>query len=311
MTYSLFPFIVADLSDGWIAVISVIIVNYKVPELLSKCIAGIIAGDPEVRREIIVVDNDSQDNSRELITERYPEVTWIQMAKNSGFASAVNCGIHQAKGEFILLVNPDSTISNSTLKSLKLFLSNHPEAGVVGGKILNEDGTFQRQCRRRIPTPGAAFFRLFGFSKRFPGHPLSSSYELDDTDIDSTMQVEVVSGALMGFSRKTAVKIGLFDEGYFLFGEDIDFCHRMLLAGHINYYLPAMSAIHLRGASRQKAPFRTIYHIHFAMWRFYKKFQLHKHPIWITVGIFIGIWTRYLLLLIRQTVVNQSIRKVN
>jgi O-antigen biosynthesis protein len=274
--------------------ISVVIVNFKVCDLLDKCITSVYSTDSDIPIEVIVVDNASEDGSEEIITQKYRSVKWIQMTENLGFAKAVNAGIAIASGDLILLVNPDSEIRRGSFSALSDFVKTHGDIGVIGGKIISPDGTFQRQCRRSIPTPSAAFFRLFGLTRFFPGSKFSSRYELLPTDLDSISEIEVVSGALMAFYKTAAQRIGYFDEKYFLFGEDMDFCYRMTRSGLTNYYVPGMSAVHLRGASRACAPYRTLFHTHFAMARFFRKFQAKEYSIVFNCSVYILIWLRYL-----------------
>lgn len=273
--------------------ISIIIVNYKVPDLLKKCIESLRSADGRNGFEIVVIDNASGDESKALITSAYPEVLWIQNDRNTGFASAVNAGFARTRGDIVMLLNPDTEIHPDSLSVCAEFFRSHPEAGIVGGKILNPDGSMQPQCRRRIPDPGAAFFRLFGLAGLFPKHPLSVRYELPPDDADSTREVEAVSGALMCIRRDILTELGGLDSRFFLYGEDLDICYRAAMAGHRIYYHPGIAAIHVRGASRRKLPFRTLWHIHHAMARFYSKHQARQHSIGLNFLVYVAIWCRW------------------
>lgn len=251
---------------------SLIIVSYNVPELLMRCISSIKAARRADQCEIIVVDNNSTDNGRETIVSKYKDILWIQNADNVGFAAAVNIGLSNGKGSYFMLINPDSEISQDALEVVRDFWNEYPDAGIVGGKIVSFDGSFQKQCRRNFPRPASAFFKLFRFARLFPDHAPTKSYELNLARIDEFHEVEAVSGAFMSFSRNLVEEIGMFDEGYFLMGEDLDYCFRSVQAGHRNYYLPDAVMTHHHGASRSTRPFRSIYHGHQAMMRYYRKF---------------------------------------
>lgn len=274
--------------------ISVIIVSYKVPDLLLRCVSALVESNLDQTLELIIVDNNSQDNGRELITSQFPELTWIQNSDNLGFASAVNIGIRAASGDFILLLNPDTLIEGDAISELYSFWQSHPDAGIIGGKIVNSDGSFQKQCRRQFPRPASAFFRLFGLARWFPTHHLASSYELDTIDIDESHEIDAVSGAFMSFPVSLTERIGLFDEGYFLMGEDLDFCYRAKQAGYKVYYYPDALVIHHHGASRKTRPFRSIYYGHYAMLRYYRKFLQAEYSPFTSFFVYSGILGHFL-----------------
>ncbi|MBN1880344.1 glycosyltransferase family 2 protein [bacterium] len=269
--------------------ISVIIISYNVPDLLIRCIDSIKAARSSSDSEIIVIDNNSSDNCRETVKARYENVSWIQNNRNLGFAAAVNIGLNRARGDYFLLINPDSEIALDVLEVIRDFWLRHPDAGIVGGKIIGFDGSFQKQCRRNFPKPASAFFKLFKLSNVFPGHKLTRSYELSLDGIDQLHEIEAVSGAFMSFTRRLIEEIGMFDEGYFLMGEDLDFCYRAALAGRTNYYLPDAVMTHHHGASRDTRPFKSIYNGHIAMLRYYRKHLRHEYNVISNCMIYAGI----------------------
>lgn len=275
--------------------ISLIIVSYNVPELLMRCISSIREARWADQCEIIVVDNNSTDNGREAVVAKYKDVRWIQNDENFGFAAAVNIGLINSKGSYFMLINPDSEISRDALEIVRDFWTRYPDAGIVGGKIIGFDGTFQKQCRRNFPRPASAFFKLFRFAKLFPDHALTKSYELNLTRIDQFHEVEAVSGAFMSFSKDLVEEIGMFDEGYFLMGEDLDFCFRAVQAGHRNYYLPDAVMTHHHGASRSTRPFRSIYHGHYAMMRYYRKFLKPDYSTVTSALVYSGIFIHFII----------------
>jgi len=273
--------------------ISVVIVNYKVPHLLKKCVDALKKIDGRESVQIIIVDNDSGDESRNIITLDHPDVIWIQNSRNEGFSKAVNLGLEKAAGNLILLLNPDTEIYPGSISACENFFTSHPDAGIIGGKVLNPDGSVQPQCRRKIPSPGSAFFRLFGFTKLFPEHRLAGAYELPLENLDAVHEVEAVSGALMCIRKDLLLDLNGMDGNFFLYGEDLDICYRAAQAGFKIYFHPEVIAVHHRGASRKKRPFRTLWYIHHAMARFYTKHQASGHTLFLNLIIYTAIWLRW------------------
>lgn len=274
--------------------ISIIIVAYNVPDLLLRCVESVKKSVQSEGYEIIIVDNASRDNARDKVLSRFPDVTWIQNEQNLGFASAVNIGLSKAGRDYFLLLNPDSEIQPDALSALQSFWKEHPDAGIVGGRILNPDGTFQKQCRRYFPKPSSAFFRLFRLSFLFPRHKLTRSYELDLSGIGKTHEIDAVAGAFMSFSRDLVDDIGMFDEGYFLMGEDLDFCYRTKLAAKKVFYFPDAIITHFHGASRRTRPFKSTFYGHVAMTRYFRKFLRIHYTRFSTGLIYLGILCHFL-----------------
>ena len=275
--------------------ISLIIVSYNVPELLLRCISSIKAAKRIESCEIIVVDNNSSYNGREAVFQKFDDICWIQNTENVGFAAAVNIGLNRGTGSHYLLINPDSEIAPDVIEVMQDFWTRYPKAGIVGGKIISFDGSFQKQCRRNFPKPASAFFKLFRFTELFPHHELTGSYELNLACIDQFHEVDAVSGAFMSFSRDLVEEIGMFDEGYFLMGEDLDFCFRAVQAGRRNYYLPDAVMTHHYGASRSTRPYKSIYYGHLAMMRYYRKFLKPGYSTLTNLMIYSGVALHFLL----------------
>lgn len=259
-----------------------------------RCIEAVKNSTGRFLQEIIVVDNNSGDDGRERTLSRFTDVQWIQNDRNLGFASAVNIGLQASAARYFLLLNPDTEIEPAALQKLSEFWQSHDDVGVVGGKIINSDGSFQIQCRRCFPNPASAFFRLFGLKHLFPRHPLAFSYELGYRNIDQFRDVDAVSGAFMSFTRELVSHIGMFDEGYFLMGEDLDFCYRAKQAGFRVVYNPDCVVIHHHGASRRTRPLRSIYHGHHAMMRYYRKFLSPKYSPFTSFFVYSGILSHFL-----------------
>jgi GT2 family glycosyltransferase len=269
--------------------ISVVIVNYKVPESLRQALLSLREADLYPQTEVIIVDNASHDGSKDMAAREFPEVKWIQLKTNIGFGKACNVGARNAGGDYLLVLNPDTIIARTTLSLAYDFLRNHPEVGVVGPKLLNPDGTLQPGCRRGFPTPQAALYRLSGLSRLFPKSKRFGHYNLTYLDPDVSYEVDAVSGSFMFLPRRLFESIGGFDEQFFMYGEDLDLCRRIKEKGYKVWYNPEMRVIHLKGKSSAKRLLRSRIAFYQAMVLFSKKYQ-HSHgaffPRWL---IFVGI----------------------
>jgi len=227
--------------------------------------------------EVFVVDNRSNDQSVEFVRENFPGARVLANRENVGFARANNMAIRDSRGEYILLLNPDTVIETQTLQVMIEFMEQHPDCGISGCKVLNPDGSLQLACRRNIPTLADAFFKLTGFSRLFPGSERYARYNLTYLSPDEVVQVDAVSGSFLMARRETVEQIGLLDEQFFMYGEDLDWCWRSRQAGYTNYYVPHTSIVHYHGQSSRKRPVRTAYYFYQAMYLFYCK---HSAPRW-------------------------------
>ncbi len=264
--------------------ISIIIVNYKVPYCLQELLRSLRQTELYDRSEVIIVDNASGDNSREIITSEFLEVKWIQLKSNIGFGKACNVGVHHASGRFLLFLNPDTVISSNALSQAVRFMENNPETGLMGPKILNPDGTLQLSCRRSFPTPLVAFYYFSGLSRLFPKSKRFGRYNLTYMDENETAQVDAISGSFMFMKLELFREIGGFDERFFMYGEDIDLCFRIRQKGYQIWYHPQIQIIHLKGKSSAKRQIRSRIYFYDAMIIFtrkYQKFQGGFFPSWL------------------------------
>lgn len=250
--------------------LSVVIVNYKVQYYLAQCIHSVMKAMEEVDGEIIIVDNDSRDGSVEFLKTLYPQVHFIENRKNLGFSRANNIAIKQAQGEYILVLNPDTIINEELFKECIRLLDGNPQIGATGVRMLNPDGTFAPESRRGIPTPFTAFCKMSGLNNAFPTNRIFGRYYMKFLDEHSTEPIEIISGACMCIRKSVLDESGLFDEDFFMYGEDIDLSYRILKTGKKNYYLPS-SIIHYKGESSRKNTFRYVYVFYEAMYIFFKK----------------------------------------
>ncbi len=245
--------------------LSIIIVNYNVQYFLEQCLLSVKMALKGIESEIFVVDNSSVDGSCQMVKEKFREVKLIENNENRGFSAANNQAIREAKGEYILILNPDTVVEETTLVKCIEFMDEHPEAGGLGVKMINGKGNFLPESKRALPTPLVAFFKIFGFSKLFPRSKLFSKYHLGFLDPEQTHEIEVLPGAFMFLRKKAVDTIGLFDEDFFLYGEDIDLSYRLLQSGFKNYYFPETTIIHYKGESTKKGSLNYVVQFYKAM----------------------------------------------
>lgn len=257
--------------------LSVIIVNYNVKYYLDQCIRSVLRAFEEMNTpaEIIVVDNHSADGSVDYLEQRYPQklfpmVRFVRSAHNLGFARANNIAIRQSRGEYVLLLNPDTIVGEDALKASVDFMDGHEDAGAVGVRMLGAQGRRAMESRRGLPTPMVSFFKMLGFCNRWPHHRLFGKYYMGYLPWDEPSQIEVVSGAYCMLRRKALDEVGLLDEDFFMYGEDIDLSYRVLKGGYHNYYLP-VDILHYKGESTQKSSFRYVHVFYEAMLIFFRK----------------------------------------
>lgn len=273
--------------------LSIIIVNYNVKEFLENALISIKRALEGISAEIFVVDNASEDGSVEMIRQKFPEVKLIANDKNLGFAKANNQALKLAQGKYILLINPDTVVQEDTFKVLISFLKSHPDCGMVGCKILNPDGTLQLACRRGFPTPWVAFTKMVGLSSLFPKSKIFAKYNLTYLDPDQVTEVDAVSGSFMMIRREVYEQVGGFDEDFFMYGEDLDWCYRIKKAGWKIYYVPYTQIIHFKGESTKRSSIDEIRVFYDAMKIFVKKH--YKEFALLGVILKIGILFRSLI----------------
>ena len=245
--------------------LSVIIVNYNVRPYLTACLDSVQRALEGIESEVFVVDNHSDDDSVEVISRDYAWVHLINNRDNLGFSKANNIAIRQAQGEYILLLNPDTVVAEETLKGVIDFMDQHPKAGGAGVRMHNADGTLAPESRRAIPTPFVAARKMLGFTKR---------YYMSYLSWDAPAQIEVVSGAFMLLRHKAIYEVGMLDEDFFMYGEDIDLSYRLLQGGWQNWYLP-YDIVHYKGQSTSKSDFRYVHVFYQAMLIFFHKHYSH------------------------------------
>ncbi len=250
--------------------LSVIIVNYNVKYHLEQCIRSVQKASEGMNADIWVVDNASSDGSVGYLQPLFPDVHFFSNTENVGYSKANNQAIRESKGEYVLLLNPDTIVAEDTLKGCVDFLDAHPKVGATGVRMLNADGTFAPESRRGLPTPFTSFCKMTGLSALFPMSRTFGKYYMKYLDADEANPIEVISGAFNMLRRKALDEVGLLDEKFFMYGEDIDLSYRMLLGGWQNYYIP-YNILHYKGESTQKSSFRYVHVFYNAMLIFFNK----------------------------------------
>ena len=251
--------------------LSIIIVNYNVKEFLQNLIHSIEKASLNLTKEIIIVDNASDDGSVEFIREKFPQAKLIANQKNLGFGKANNIGLKQASGKYILLINPDTLVAEDTFEKMIKFFESNPEAGLAGCKILNPDGSLQLACRRSFPGPWTSFTKVTGLSSLFPNNKVFARYNLTYLDENKTYEVDAISGSFMMMLKEVYAKVGGFDEQFFMYGEDLDLCYRIQKSGFKVYYVHSTQIIHYKGESTKRSSLDETKVFYSAMHLFVKK----------------------------------------
>ncbi len=254
--------------------LSVIIVTWNSEERIIPCLSSLSTACATLDHEIIVVDNNSQDNTVSLIQQHFSHVIIWQEPNNWGYGKGNNLGVRHSKGSFILILNPDTEVPSETLNVLLDTIQENPSIGFIGPKILNSDGSFQAACRRSIPTPQSALFKISGLSKLFPKHPTIAQYNLGHLDPDQPSEVEAISGSCMLF-RREAYGQG-FDLRYFMYAEDLDICLTIRQKGLRGFYQPQAVITHHHRGSSSKRWVKSTFHFYYSAYLFFQKHYANK-----------------------------------
>ncbi len=266
--------------------LGVVIVSYNVRPYLEQCLQSVQSALEGIEGEVFVVDNHSDDDSVETIRTHYPWVRLIANQENLGFAKANNQAIRQSQADYVLLLNPDTVVARDTLREALVFMDAHPKAGGAGVMMCYEDGTRAPESRRAVPTPWVAALKMLGFTKR---------YYMSHLPWDQPCRIEVISGAFCLLRHEALNAVGLLDEDFFMYGEDIDLSYRLLKGGWENWYLP-YSIIHYKGKSTQKTDYRYVHIFYQAMLIFFRKHYSHL-SFFFTVPVKMAIYFRAIIAL--------------
>ncbi len=257
--------------------ISIIIVNYNVEYFLEQCLNSVKKALQNVPGEVFVVDNNSIDNSVEMVRAKFPEYHLIANKDNKGFSKANNQAIAVSRGEYVLLLNPDTVVEEDTFEKVIRFMDDHPDAGGLGVRMLDGKGKFLPESKRGLPTPLVAFYKIFGLSKLFPKSKRFGQYHLGHLSEFETNEIEILSGAFMLMRNEALKKVGYLDEAFFMYGEDIDLSYRIIKGGYKNYYFPETRIIHYKGESTKKSSVNYVFVFYRAMVIFAEKHFSQKN----------------------------------
>lgn len=258
--------------------LSVVIVNYNVRYFLELCLKSVQAAIPDIQAEIIVVDNNSPDDSVQMVRQLFPEVALLANTVNVGFAKANNQGVAMAKGEYVCILNPDTVLAEDTFTKILDFADSRPDAGAIGCRMIDGTGRFLPECKRNLPTPKVAFQKIFGSGDLYYARHIKPH---------QNGAVAILVGAFMLIRKEVYLEVGGFDEKYFMYGEDIDLSHTITLAGYQNYYFGETTIIHFKGESTARdATYRKRFYG--AMQIFYAK-HLKRNSIESAL-VRLGLW---------------------
>jgi GT2 family glycosyltransferase len=273
--------------------LGIVIVNYNVRDLLRDCLASVYDSRGDLTFSVCVVDNGSDDGSADMVEAEFPRVRSIR-SDNRGYAAGNNNGLRafgfgaERRGEsaqprYVLLLNPDTVLAPSALADMVAFMEAHPDAAVAGPRLVREDGSLDNACRRGFPTPEVAAYRLFGLSRLFPKSRRFGRYNLTYLPPDVTTEVDSVVGAFMLIRGKALAQVGLLDERYFMYAEDLDLCYRIKQQGWQVWYNAEVTVLHYKGqSSRQRSTFANV--------QFYKTMRLFHAKHYEEQTLFLVNW---------------------
>jgi len=274
--------------------LSVVIVNYNVCYFLEQALLSVRRAVEKLGQpvEVFVVDNNSADGSVAMVRARFPEVILIANHDNPGFSKGNNQALRRATGQYQLLLNPDTVVEEDTFRTCCEFMDAHSHCGGLGVKMLDGQGHFLPESKRALPTPAVAFYKMFGLAKLMPKSRTFGQYHLGFLDKDETHEIEVLSGAFMLLRKAALDQVGLLDEDYFMYGEDIDLSYRLTQGGWKNYYFPGTRIIHYKGESTKRTSVNYVFVFYRAMVIFAQKHFAPSRAGLFSLLINAAIWLR-------------------
>lgn len=272
--------------------LSVIIVNYNVKHFLEQCLHSVQKAVTGLNAEVLVIDNNSPDNSLEYLKPKFSGIRFIENETNNGFAKACNQGLSLASGKYILFLNPDTIVAEDSFTNSISFFEGNPQAGGLGIKMIDGSGNFLKESKRSFPSPFTSLYKLLGLSLLFPKSKTFARYHLGHLDNNKTHEVDVLSGAYMMIRKEVLDTVGGFDETFFMYGEDVDLSYRIQKAGYKNYYFAGSSIIHFKGESTKKGSMNYVRMFYTAMSKFVSKHYGGSRAGIFNVLIHLGIWLR-------------------
>ncbi len=277
--------------------LSIIIVNYRTYELTKQTIESVIDKKHPFSYEIYLVDNASADGSLQMLQEDFQDkiddgiIKFIANPENNGFSHANNLAIQQSSSEYVLLLNSDTTVQRDCLEKCLNYMADDKEIGALGCKIVLPDGNLDKACKRSFPDVTVSFYRMIGLSKLFPKSKRFGRYNLTYLDENQTYEVDSLSGAFMLVRKKAINQVGLLDEDFFMYGEDIDWCYRFKEMGWKVVYYGDAQITHYKGGSGRES--KALYEFYNAMRLFYDKHYRKENHLLTTAFVYLGIWGTY------------------
>ncbi|HNT53228.1 MAG TPA: glycosyltransferase family 2 protein [Anaerolineaceae bacterium] len=252
--------------------VSIVVVSFNTRVLLQDCLRSLFETPTRATFEVIVVDNASSDGSPEMVASQFPQVALIQLDSNQGYTLPMNLGLRRGGGRYLMQLNPDTLVQPGWLDELLAFMEARPGVGICTPKVMNRDGSLQRQCRRSAARPWDVFTYFSGLWKLFPDKRCCGGYLMTYMDAETTHPAEAVSGSCMLIRRAVVDQVGYLDEQFFAYQEDTEFCFRARQAGWQIYYVPAARIIHYGGQGGSRVqPYRAILQWHRSYYLYYKK----------------------------------------
>ena len=304
--------------------LAVVIVNYNTCEDLRRCLQSLSCVADMARAEFscraMVIDNGSSDGSPAMVRSEFPWAEIIAVGRNTGYAYANNIGLRafgygggkplSALPRYALLLNPDTVVPPDALPKMVAFVDVHPDIGAAGPKLVRQDGSLDKACRRGFPTPAVAFYRFSGLGRLFPHHERFGRYNMTFLDPDVQADVDAIVGAFMLVRTQALEQAGLLDETFFMYGEDLDLCYRIKERGWRVVYSPAVTVLHVKGAASRKNSRRAIVAFYEAMRIFHNKHYRSKTPFLINWLVDVGISFFCRLALLRDRLTSASEKRV-
>jgi N-acetylglucosaminyl-diphospho-decaprenol L-rhamnosyltransferase len=286
--------------------LDVVIVSYRSRELLRRCLDSLRAHPPAVPMKVVVVDNDSRDGTAGMIRADYPEVDLIASPANLGFAAATNLGAARGEAPYLLALNPDTELTAGALDTVLETMRARPETAVVGARLQREDGSLDHASKRSFPTPLSALGHFTGVGRRAGARGRLAAYRAPDVE---SGPVDAVNGAFMLMRREAFEQLGGFDEGYWMYMEDLDLSYRLARVGWLSWYEPDAVVTHIKGGTvgGERTP-RLEWHFHRGMYRFYRGHYAPDRSWAVNAAVYLGIAAK-LALAVAQSMVRRSLAR--
>lgn len=279
--------------------LGIVIVNWNTRDLLEKCLRTVYASEGDFRFSVVVVDNASSDGSADMVRAKFPQAHLIASPTNDGFPAGNNHGLrllgYRSKGNvdphaprYALLLNPDTEVPPTALYAMLKFMDSRPEVGVAGPKLVMANGELDVACRRGFPTPAVSFYHYSGLAKLFPKNQRFGRYNMSFADPDQELEVDSVVGAYMQVRKVCIETVGLLDEAFFMYAEDIDWAYRIKEAGWKVWYYAPVTVYHMKRAASKQSP-RAQFEFWRAMLIFYRKHYRQRTPLWLHLPIVLAL----------------------